>query len=274
MQVYREFRVLTARPSEAEMAGVPHRLYGFLRLDDPCSVGRWLDLALAEIAEAHAAGRLPIVVGGTGMYLSALTGGIADIPDVPAEVRAAVRARLPAEGTAALFAELARRDPKMAARLPAGDPQRVLRALEVLEATGISLADWQDRPAEPALTAPWQGHVLDLPRATLYARCDARFDAMLADGALDEVRAVADADPDLPAMRALGVPDLLRHLRGEIDLETARQAARQATRRFAKRQMTWFRNKMIAWNIVSTQEPESFFDEIVPKIRPFLLTRP
>lgn len=272
MQVYREFRVLTARPSAADEARLPHRLYGFLPVSDPCSVGRWQALAEAEIAAAHGAGRLPVVVGGTGLYLTALTEGLAAIPAVPDEVRAGLRLRLRRDGLAALAGELARRDPEMAARLPAGDRQRILRALEVLEATGESLALWQRRRGLPGLSMPWCGVVLDLPRATLYRRCDARFDAMLAAGALAEVEATMTEDPELPAMKALGVPELRRYLRGESDRSAAVAAAQGATRRYAKRQQTWLRRKMISWNWIQEQDSTSFSDRIMPIVRQFLLT--
>jgi len=272
MQVYRELPVLTAQPTAVERERAPHHLYGILPVSDPCSAGRWQALARAEIEAAHEAGRQPIVVGGTGLYLTALTEGLAAVPAVSAEVRDGLRARLRRDGLAALQAELSRRDPEMAARLPAGDRQRILRALEVLEATGESLLAWQRRDGLPGLAQPWCGVVLDLPRETLYRRCDARFDAMLEAGILAEVEATMAADPELPAMKALGVPELRRYLRGESDRASAAAAAKGATRRYAKRQQTWLKSKMMSWNWVESQDSESFFQRIIPIVSQFLLT--
>lgn len=274
MQVYRDLRVLSARPTEDEEARAPHRLYGVLSADDPCSVGRWLGWAREEVAAAQARGQLPIVVGGTGLYLSALTEGISVMPDIPDPVRRAVRERLRVQGVAGLHAELARRDPDMAGQLRPSDPQRIARALEVLEASGRSLRDWQAEPPVGALDGRWLGIVLQLPRELLYARCDLRLEKMLDEGALDEVAALMarDLDPALPAMRALGVPDLMAYLRGECDRHSALSAAQTATRQFAKRQLTWFRNKMMSWKRLEAQDSESFSGIIFPFVSEFLLT--
>ncbi len=249
IQVYRDLRVLTARPSEADERRVPHCLYGILDAADVCSAGRWQALALAEIEAARASGKRPIVVGGTGLYLRALIEGIAPVPDIPEEVRASVRARYAEIGGDAFHGELAVRDPAMAARLEPGDGQRMMRAWEVLEATGRSLADWQDVPAEaPAL--PFTMIVLEPPRDDVYAACDARFAAMVSGGALDEVGALlkrAEAEklnPALPVLKAVGYPELVAHLEGRMTLEAAIAAAQQQTRRYAKRQMTWFRHQL------------------------------
>ena len=277
MQVYRELRVLTARPSAAEEAAVPHRLYGVTSVAAPFSVGRWLHLVQAEISAAHRAGRLPIVVGGTGLYFQALTEGMADIPDIPEPVRQAARARLNALGPAGLHAALREQDPVMAGRLKPTDSQRLVRAYEVIMGTGISLAAWQERPAATAtLPQPWHGFVLNWPRQELYQRCDRRLETMLTRGALEEVAALADMnlDPSLPAMKALGVPDLIRHIHGEIDRAQALAAAQQATRRYAKRQMTWFRNKMCSWIDINLQDSESILEENIPIILKNLLTHP
>lgn len=275
MQVYRELRVLTARPTPADEARAPHALYGVLPTAEACSVGRWLDLARAAIAAARAAGRVPIVVGGTGLYLRALTEGLAPVPAIPPAIRTAAR-RLHAEiGGPAFHARLAARDPAMAARLRPSDPQRLIRAYEVIAATGESLADWQRRPPAPAvLDRPWLGLLLTPPRPLVYDRCDRRLRTMLADGALDEVRALAGLglDPALPAMKAVGVPPLLGHVRGEIDRAAALAAAQTATRRYAKRQYTWFRHKMLSWQRYSAKDSESFFEKIFPIISQFLLT--
>ena len=276
MQVYRDLRILSARPSADDEARAPHRLYGMMSADDPCSVGRWLPWARREVARAHEAGQVPIVVGGSGLYLNALTEGIAVMPEVPDAVRAAVRERLRAQGAAALHAELHRCDPDMADRLRPSDPQRIARALEVLEASGRSLLHWQAQAPAGGLEARWLGLVLQLPRELLYRRCDIRLAAMLHEGGLDEVAALLarGLDPALPAMRALGVPHLILHLRGECDRQSALVAAQTATRQYAKRQLTWFRHKMISWNAIEAQDSECFFEKIFPFVSEFLLTPP
>jgi tRNA dimethylallyltransferase len=276
MQLYRELSVLTARPSPADEARAPHRLYGILSVAERGSVGRWLPLARTEIEAAVAAGRPAIVVGGTGLYFGALTEGLAAVPAIPEAVRAEARALLRRSGVAGIRAELAAIDPEMARRLHAGDWQRLLRAYEVMRATGRSLAYWQADPAlEPPLGRPWQGYVLELPRGSLYRRIDRRFEAMLAAGALEEARALLTLglEPSLPALRALGIPHLLRHLAGELDRASAVERAKQATRRYAKRQLTWQRNKMRSWNWLNAQETESFVDKIIPDMASFELTR-
>lgn len=282
MQVYRELAVLTARPGPADLARAPHRLYGVLGVAERCSAARWRELAVAEIVASHRARRLPIVVGGTGLYLKALLDGLSPIPDIPPAIREAALSRLAAQGAPAFHAELGRRDPAMAARLQPQDRQRLVRAWEVLEATGRSLAEWQrDRPRpgpdDPAL-API-AFVLEPPRAALYTACDGRLTAMLAAGALDEVAALdrRGLAPDLPALKAVGVPELLAHLRGELTLPAALAAAQQATRRYAKRQITWFRNQMpaaerLAPAGIGAQYLESLRPNIFSNIRHLILT--
>ncbi|SDF43039.1 tRNA dimethylallyltransferase [Limimonas halophila] len=278
MQIYREVPVLTAAPTAAEMARAPHRLYGVRDAARPCSAEAWRELALREIASAHAHGRLPIVVGGTGLYLRALTRGIAPIPDVPADIRAAVRARQQAVPPPQLHAELTAEDPRMAARLDVNDSQRVARALEVVRATGRSLAAYQALPDAGAAPYDTLGVLSVPPKADVDAAADARFDAMLAAGAVEEVRALAarNLDPTLPAMRAVGVPPLLRHVRGEIDLDAAAAAAKRDTRKYAKRQLTWLRNQSPQdfCKIVRVQEQfsESHMTHVLAKIRRFVLT--
>ncbi|HVO15297.1 MAG TPA: tRNA (adenosine(37)-N6)-dimethylallyltransferase MiaA [Alphaproteobacteria bacterium] len=245
MQVYRELCVLTARPDAAALARVPHRLYGVLSAAEACSAGRWRALALGEIAAAHGTGALPVLVGGTGLYLKALMTGLAELPEIPATVREAAGARHDALGGAAFHAELAVRDPAMAARLRPSDRQRLIRAWEVIEATGRSLADWQagtagagDMTILPVLVLP--------PRAALYTACDARVEAMVAGGALDEVRALLalGLDPALPAMKAIGVRELGAVLAGSATLAEAAGRMQRATRNYAKRQLTWLRHQM------------------------------
>jgi tRNA dimethylallyltransferase len=247
MQVYRDLRILTARPSAAEEARVAHRLYGHVDAAETYSVGRWLRDVEPILAEAARAGRLPILVGGTGLYFKALTKGLAAIPPVPPAVRAGWRARLASEGAAALHAELGERDPESAAKIRPQDGVRIARALEVFLATGRTLSDWH-RSGMPALVDPAAtvNVFLTPDRAELYRRIDARFDAMIAAGALEEVRAL-DArglDPLHPAMKAHGVPWLRAVVAGNLTLAAAAIEAKNDTRRYAKRQFTWFRHQL------------------------------
>ena len=256
MQVYRDLRVLTARPSPAEEARVPHLLYGHVDAAENYSVGRWCVDAGAALSAVERGGRLPILTGGTGLYFKALTRGLAAVPPIPAQIRAAVRARLEREGIAALYAELSERDGATARRLMPGDRARITRALEVVLATGRSLTDWHREGMTPALDPQLAVKVfLDVDRAELYRRIDARFDAMLCAGALDEVRALASRrlDPALPAMKAHGVPWLIRHLNGEIDLAAAVEAAKRDTRRYTKRQANWFRHQLPDWTWIAPE---------------------
>jgi tRNA dimethylallyltransferase len=250
MQVYRDLRIITARPTPEDEARVPHRLYGHVDAAENYSVGRYIAAAAAVLAEAREQGLVPIFVGGTGLYFKALTRGIAAVPPVPDPVRTAVRARLAAEGPQALHAELAQRDPAMADRLEPADRTRIARALEVIEATGRSLADWHREGMPTILDETRVAKVFLAPeRAEVHGRIDTRFDDMLASGALDEVRALAarKLDPLLPAMKAHGVPWLIRHLKGDITLNQAAAGGKQDTRRYVKRQFTWFRHQLSDW---------------------------
>jgi tRNA dimethylallyltransferase len=246
---------------------VPHRLYGVLSVAEPCSAALWRALALDAIAEARAARRLPILVGGTGLYFKALLEGLAPVPEIPEAIREETRdlaRRKPPEELHALLAEC---DPEMASRLHASDRQRIARALETVLATGKSLAEWQGMEPEGGLEA--SENVVKLlispPREVVYARCDLRLKAMVAAGALEEARAL-DAmglDPDLPAMKALGVPHFLAAIRGEMELEDALEQAQTATRHYAKRQLTWFRHQFPDWARFDAQQDETQFDDIV-----------
>jgi tRNA dimethylallyltransferase len=252
MQVYRDLRIITARPTAAEEEKAPHRLYGHVDAADNYSVGRWCREAGAALAAARADAQPAVVVGGTGLYFNALTRGLAAVPPVPAATRAEVRARLAHEGAPALHAELSRRDPAAAARLMPGDRSRVTRALEVVLATGRPLKEWQEDEAPAILDISRAAKIFLMPdRAELLRRIDARFDAMIAAGALDEVRALAvrHLDAELPAMKAHGVPWLLRHLNGEMTLARAAEESKRDTRQYTKRQATWFRNQLpqFAW---------------------------
>lgn len=277
MQVYRDLRIITARPSLADEARVPHLLYGHVDAAENYSVGRWCVDTQAAIAQTHSTGRLPILVGGTGLYFKALTQGLAAVPPIPASVRVSIRARMAADGVAPLYAELQQRDPSTAARLMPGDGSRIARALEVVLATGRSLSDWHSEgmpdgksktrvnalvPIDAAQTLKL---FLDVERAALYGRIDARFDAMLADGALEEVGALAkrELDPALPAMKAHGVPWLIRHLKGEIALADAAEGGKRDTRRYTKRQATWFRNQLPEFTWVRPDEAVAFVSDAV-----------
>jgi len=247
MQVYRDLRVITARPTDDEEARVPHRLYGHRDAAVNCSVGTWLDDAAATLSEARAQNRLPIFVGGTGLYFKALLRGLSAVPPVPAEVRDAVREKLARDGIEALHAELARRDPVMGERLKPRDRARVPRALEVIEATGRSISDWHAHGQPPLLSPANVTAIFLAPeRAELYARIDRRFATMLERGAIEEVAQLAkrDLDPILPAMKAHGVPALMRHLKGEMSLTQAATIGATDTRHYAKRQFTWFRHQL------------------------------
>ena len=247
MQVYHDLRIITARPTPEEEARVPHRLYGHVDAAINYSAGSYVTDVASVLAEASNAGRLPIFIGGTGLYFKALTRGLSAVPPVAAEVREMVRAQLERDGVEALHAALALRDPESAARLNLRDRTRIARALEVIEATGRPLADWHREGQPPLLTeGDYQALFLAPDRETLYARIDARFDGMLDKGALEEVEALAarDLDPLLPAMKAHGVPALIRYIRGEISREDAATIGKADTRHYAKRQFTWFRHQL------------------------------
>jgi tRNA dimethylallyltransferase len=261
MQVYRELRILTARPTPEDEARAPHALYGFTSGAEAYSAGRYAVDAARAIADARAAGRVPVVVGGTGLYFKALLEGLSPIPAADPEVRAYWRAEAVRRPATALHALLGQRDPQMAARLMPTDTQRIVRALEVLESTGRSLAEWQRQPGQPVLREAETVRLLLLPERRGHgAVIDARFDAMLAAGVLEEVRTLVAAglSAELPIMRAHGVPALAAHLRGEISLKHAAEAAKSDTRHYAKRQLTWLKRNMVAWKKIDSQEIERF----------------
>lgn len=242
LQVYGCWRILTARPSEAEETALPHRLYGHVGRDQAYSVGHWLREVAAVIDE----GRRPVIVGGTGLYFTALTVGLAEIPPIPAEIRLEADARLAERGVAAMAGEL---DPATAARIDLRNPARVQRAWEVLRSTGRGLADWQAGTGRPLLPLSEVAALVLRPETGwLNARIDRRFDQMIAAGALEEVRAEEPGfDPMRPSARAIGAPELVAHLRGEMTLDEAIAAGKLASRQYAKRQRTWFRSRMGAW---------------------------
>jgi len=278
MQVYRDLRVLAARPSEAEMARIPHCLYGEIDAGEICSAGRWRNLALAEIARTREAGRVPLIVGGTGLYLSALLDGLAAVPPVPAPVIAETRELHARLGGAQFRDALAELDPESAKRLHAGDTQRLIRAYAVARATGTALSEWQRRQkagARPDAAAI----VLLPPREALYAAIDARLRSMFEAGAIEEVRDLLARKlaPELPAMKAVGVREISGFIAGDLTREEALAAAQQATRRYAKRQYTWLRHRLKSSKklqklAMEAQYSERILPEIFSFIRQFLLT--
>ena len=273
-QRYADLRVLTSRPSRADESRAPHRLFGDLGPGDTGSAAEWALKAAAEIRAAAGAGKLPILVGGTGLYFRALMEGLTDMPAVPAATRAAARDLRDEIGALEFHARLAARDPATAARLNPADSQRVLRAWEVVEATGTPLSAWHDAPGQPPLVASYFNILVLPPRAELYAACNARFAAMIAGGACAEVKALLDQGLDLDrgVGKALGVPELAAHLKGRCDLAAAVALAQTATRQYAKRQMTWFRNQFHAQLTVNEQFSERILPEIFSNICRFLLT--
>ena len=258
LQLYRDLSILSARPSPEEEARAPHHLFGVTDAADGWSVGRWLRAALARLADIAARGRPAIVVGGTGLYFKALTVGLAPVPHVPAGAAADAEVLFDVEGEAAVRDALAIVDPRAAARIAPGDRQRLVRALAVARATGRALTDWQ-ADTRPALApGAWRGVVLEPPRAALYARCDARLVAMLDAGAVEESAALMarNLDPRLPALKAVALRELAAHAAGEVTREVALDAAQIATRHYAKRQMTWFRNQTPDWPRIATADAE------------------
>ncbi|MFS0736982.1 tRNA (adenosine(37)-N6)-dimethylallyltransferase MiaA [Sphingomonas sp. 1P06PA] len=271
-QLYADLRVLSARPSPEEEARVPHRLFGTRDGADPASAADWAEDARGAIDEAHAAGRVPILVGGTGLYLRTLIDGIAPVPPVDPDVRSAVRALAVADAHAALMQE----DPAAAARLRASDTTRVARALEVVRSSGRPLSDWQlERQGGIGDRITLAATILLPPREWLRARCDARFETMLSAGAIDEVRALLarDLDPATPVMRAIGVREISDWLTGTIDRDAMVARATAATRQYAKRQHTWFANQPPpSWQRQAAQLDEDSMRYLVRKLRERLLT--
>lgn len=248
IQVYADLAVLSARPGPEALSCAPHHLYGTIDGATRCSAGQWARDAAAIIAEITARGKTAVVVGGTGLYFRALEEGLSPIPDAPPAIRAEAAAHYNAVGGEAFRAEVLRQAPGLS-WIPAGDRQRLMRAWEVFAATGAPLTAFQDLPRAPLIAGVAARLVIEPARAALYAACEMRFDHMMAAGALEEamrLRARGLA-PDLPVMKALGAAELLAHLGGALDLETAIALAKQNTRRFAKRQLTWFRNQAPDW---------------------------
>ena len=274
MQLYREMRVLTARPSAAEEALFPHHLYGIQGAAEPLSAGRWAVRAAQVMGEIAGRGHVPIVVGGTGLYFRALIEGLAPIPAIPAELRREVREEVAAAGEGA-HALLAEADPALAAAIRPSDHQRIARGIEVARATGRRLSEWQQVPPAPLIAGHFAKIALMPDRNVLRARADARFERMVEEGALAEAAAMAALalDPSLPAMKALGLRPLIRHLAGETTLKEAVAAGQAETRAYTKRQETWMRTQMIAWTVFFAQDSERVNAEIFSFIDDLGLTR-
>jgi tRNA dimethylallyltransferase len=264
MQVYRDLRVLTARPTLEEEAQAPHQLYGHADAALNYSAGMWVNDAVTALYDARETGRVPIFIGGSGLYFKALTRGLSAVPPIPARIRDGARARLEQGGPEALHRELSLRDPMSALKLKPRDRIRIARALEVVEATGRSLTDWHREGLPPLLPPEATVAVFLAPdRAELYARINARFEGMLAQGALDEVAALAarKLDPLLPAMKAHGVPALIKYLAGEISREEAVTIGQTDTRHYAKRQFTWFRHQLPEFEWVKPEEARAWLSQ-------------
>jgi tRNA dimethylallyltransferase len=261
MQVYRDLAIVTARPTELEMTEVQHLLFGHVEGHCNYSVGLWLADVVPAIAAVRAAGQWPIVVGGTGLYFKALVSGLSAMPNVPHAVRERVRSAALGVSPPGLHARLADVDPATASLLRPSDPQRILRALEVYEATGMPLSRFQTGPRQPFVDN-WVGLFLSPERADLNQRINGRFDRMLADGALEEVRRLQQAhyDPALPIMRAHGVPGLIAHLSGTLSLAEAIERGKADTRHYAKRQFTWARHQLPGFRWLSPQALADWLD--------------
>lgn len=263
MQVYSELRVLSARPTAQDGSRVAHRLYGHVSARERYSAGRYQDDAAHALAEAQTKNRVPMFVGGTGLYFSVLLEGLSPIPQVPNELRARIRERLEEQGAENFYADLAQRDPETAAQLRASDTHRILRAMDVLEATGRPLSAWQKFSGKPVLEGlRLATFVLAPSREALYERIDRRFEKIVAEGGVDEARALADLDPALPAAKALGLPQLLAHLAGKTTLPEAIANAQRETRNYAKRQLTWFRSRMAKWRWIREPDPRAILVDI------------
>jgi tRNA dimethylallyltransferase len=264
MQVYAEPRILTARPSGAEMAGMPHLLYGHVSVREAYSAGRYQADAAQALDRAREMQRVPIFTGGTGLYFGVLTEGLTLVPPIPPEIRTNIEARWKEIGAEAFHAELAERDPISALRYPPSDTQRTLRAYEVVEATGVTLPEWQKSMGKPLLAGLRLARfVLAPPRDELYARIDARFDRMVEQGATEEALRIDALSPAPSAAKILGLRELVAAHRGEMSLEAAKDAAKTASRQYAKRQLTWIRNRMADSTYIETADAHNAIAERV-----------
>ncbi len=270
MQVYRELDVLTSRPSRADEQRIEHRLYGYLPAAERCNVARWLADAGREIKTVLGAGRTPVVVGGTGLYFKVLEFGLAPVPEIPDHIRADLKKQLADDGPEALHQKLSQIDEAGAERLKPNDSQRILRALEVVQTTGKPLTHFHQIAAKSSVLAGLdvKKFVLSPPRDLLYEQINQRFDEMVTGGALEEVKKLRALNlaGDLPAMKAIGVRALGRYLDGDLDLEHAMQIAKQETRNYAKRQLTWQRNQMADWQTINSGAEINAFHKLVTRL--------
>ena len=269
MQVYDELKIITARPSHSDEINIPHKLYGIISVTDSFSVGIWRNLAISEIKACWEFGKLPIITGGTGLYIKALMEGLSEVPIVSKRIREAAIQRRKRIGAEAFHDELSKFDPESAERLDITDTQRVIRAYEVFMATNFPLSHWHKQEKKTVLfPANYQTIIFEPPRDTLYAKCEDRLEFMLKNGALNEVRVLKNMnlDPNCPAMKALGVPEFLAYLDNKMSLDEALYGAKQATRRYAKRQTTWFRNQIIQNYRLKAQYSKRLLPEIFSNI--------
>lgn len=268
MQVYSELSILTARPPAADMARAPHLLYGHVSVHERYSAGRYQADAAEALARARADCKIPIFVGGTGLYFGVLSDGLSEIPQVPSHIHEALRKQMLLDGNEAFHAKLHLRDPETAAQLRPSDPQRVLRAMEVLEATGRSLSSWQKESAQPLLkNLHLARFVLSPPRVVLLPRIAERYRRMVEQGVLDEVRALTGLDENLPAAKTLGLREFREFDQGLLTAAQVEEAVNIGTRQYAKRQMTWFRNKMADWAWIQAYDESNIVAEMIKKIK-------
>lgn len=272
-QRYRDFPILTAQPSARDIARAPHKLFGDLAAHGIGTAAAWATSAAEEIERARASGHLPLLVGGTGLYLRALMQGIAEIPPIPDEIRTKTRSLLAEIGNDAFHARLAARDPDGAARIPPGNSQRLARAWEVLEATGTPMSAWHEASPRPVMAADYFAILLMPPREGLVAACAGRFRAMIAAGALDEVARASHLPADAPALHALGAKELADHLQGRISLDEAIRLAEIATRQYAKRQATWFRHQFNSNLTLEARYTDEMRETVASRVGDFLEER-
>ena len=273
MQIYRDLRILTARPTPQDEALVQHKLYGFISAKEVSSVGIWRKQAELEIKYAWDNGALPIVVGGTGLYFHALVNGLAPIPDISTEIKLSAAKIVQQGGIQALYNDLLKHDPAIAGRIVSKDRQRIIRAWEVRAGTGRSITEWQKQVSSTPLSAEWHGYKILPERRALYRRIDNRFSSMIRAGVIEEVKHFMDKGiaVSMPCARAVGLRELSAHIAGELALDEAIAAGQQASRRLAKRQYTWFRNQMTSWAIFE-QDIERIINQIFTNICSFRLT--
>ncbi|MCY4032000.1 MAG: tRNA (adenosine(37)-N6)-dimethylallyltransferase MiaA [Hyphomicrobiales bacterium] len=273
MQSYREVRILSARPGPEDEKRLPHHLYGYRNAQDDASVANWMEEASTIIAACKKSERVPVVVGGASLYITCFDQGLAQIPPVPSDIRASVRERIENEGVGACYAMLEKTDPRLAQRIAPGDKQRIARGLEVFEATGKPLTDWQEETHVEPPSRNYLRLLLEPERALVYQRCEQRFDAMMSEGALEEVDGLRDARGDIPpALKHIhGVAPLLSHLRGEISLAKAVSAAKQHTRNYAKRQTTWARHRLGGWHRLGVGDSDETIGKALSLAKPDLI---